>query len=94
MSVNGGFFVNSTSETSLGRYPYWGPTSKAGCQNHLGGVASRLDPLDALREQHVETGGLREEPEDDGAAALRRLRVRAARAGDGEERDGECRHEG
>ena len=30
----------------------------------------------------------------DRAAALRRLRVRAARAGDGEERDADRRHEG
>ena len=58
-----------------------------------------LDPVRAaqaaVREQDVETGGLgADHAKDERAAALRRLRGRAARSRDREERDGDRRGEG
>ena len=86
VSVNGGFVVKSTPETSLGRRTKSGPSVERAVEDGADGEAALL----ARADEDVETGRLGAD-DDHGAAALRRLRAHAARSRDREERDGDRR---
>ncbi len=90
--MNGRLLVKSTLETRLSSNVKSGPTSKGACRTFS---TQPQAAQAAAREQDVETGGPgAEHAKDERAAALRRLRGRAARSRDREERDGDRRGEG
>ena len=87
--MNGRLLVKSTLETRLSSYVKSGPTSKGFCRTFS---LQTTAPLIAAHGQDVQTGRLgADQANDERAAALRRLRARAARTRDGEERDDERR---
>ena len=69
--VNGGVLVNVTFETSVGRLVKSGARAKAGGRPFAD--PEELRTRATTVSQRVEAAGLGDRPEDDGAAALRRL---------------------